>query len=349
MTASPFARRTTVDRGFVRRAPLLSAACSLLLACGEPPLTSSPERSAPAASPTLVATSGEAADPLACKPGELEVEPCGACGSGKQTRVCTEAGRFGELGKCVGEDRRIPFDPRTKAPVCDIGPGPAVFIAPHPDDESIGMAGAILAARAKGRPVFIELMTHGEASGARRKLDDGAGDRWHPGLHEYPLSRVEFGEARVRELIDAAARLDVTGVVINDFPNGGLVDTDVLGRIDVWLARGLPGLSLAGTAGPQDPESPGGKPHPDHVAVWDALVASGADDVRGYLIYDHLAHGGHPSASVSIAPFCAQKAAALDAYGVWEPERGRYAIGFHSVRSLIHAAQKDCVELTVTP
>ncbi|MFO0761326.1 MAG: PIG-L deacetylase family protein [Byssovorax sp.] len=284
---------------------------------------------------------------LVCGLCALLVSGCG-CSPGDGARSA-EPGGFVEPGDCAGGDRGLPIDPRSGEPICDVGSSPAVFFSAHPDDESIGMAGAILEARAAGRLVFIELMTHGEKSAARARLDDGLTDTWHPGIHHHPMSEAAFGEARVREMRDAAVRLGVTGVVINDFPNGALTRAEVLGRIETWLARGLPCLSLAGTAGPQDPTTAGGEPHPDHIAVWDALIASGHPDVRGFLVYDHGHHAGHPNIVVSIAPYCAQKAFALDAYRVWAPQRGRYGVGFHSVRTLIEIAQEDCIELVVTP
>src|SRR5580700_7878227 len=75
----------------------------------------------------------------------------------------------------------VPVDPETLAPICAAQDRPIVFFAAHPDDETIGMAGAIRLAVAEGRPVFVELMTHGEASFARGVLDDHGTDSWHPG------------------------------------------------------------------------------------------------------------------------------------------------------------------------
>ena len=68
------------------------------------------------------------------------------------------------------------------------------------------MAGAILQAKDEGRPVYIELMTHGEASAARAMLEDRETDTWHPGRHVFALSVQEFGDARVREFRDAMTR-----------------------------------------------------------------------------------------------------------------------------------------------
>lgn len=286
--------------------------------------------------------------PDACDPGEREENPCGACDTGKQTLVCSAAHVFEPSGACEGVDTTIPVNPATGKPVCGPYDDAAVFISPHPDDETIGMAGAIHELLDQGRPVFIELMTHGEMSGVRPTLDNGGTDRWHPGRHIYKLTVEELGDARVKEFYDAAVRLGVTGVHVNGYKNGGLTSKDVAGRIRAWIERVPEGLSLRGTAGPQDPNETG-KPHPDHAAVWEAMAASGLSDVEGYMIYHYTAKGGVPDEVRSISPWCPDKVDALDAYRVWDPRQGRYAIGAHSVYWLLQKAGSSCKEYVVYP
>src|SRR5579859_6117073 len=54
--------------------------------------------------------------------------------------------------------------PGTSTLFCNYKTPTVVFFAPHPDDETLGMAGPILAAKSSGATVIIELMTQGEAS-----------------------------------------------------------------------------------------------------------------------------------------------------------------------------------------
>ena len=69
------------------------------------------------------------------------------------------------------------------------GPGGALILAPHPDDESIGCGGLIAAAAAAGREVEIIVLSDGTAS--------------HPGSAAYPPPRLKaLREAETR----AAAR-----------------------------------------------------------------------------------------------------------------------------------------------
>lgn len=47
-----------------------------------------------------------------------------------------------------------------------MGP-PAIFYTPHQDDESLGMAGAIVEHIEAGRPVFLVLLTDGKPSACK--------------------------------------------------------------------------------------------------------------------------------------------------------------------------------------
>ncbi len=229
-------------------------------------------------------------------------------------------------------------------------PGPIVFFAAHPDDETIGMAGAILQAISEGRPVYVELMTHGEASFARGVLADRGTDTWHPGRHMYTLSVQEFGDARVREFRDAMGRLGVTGVHVSDFGNGKLTMEQVTERLEYWTSQGIPGLGLRGTAGAEDPQSAGSPaPHPDHAAVWRALSTSGHPDVLGFCIYQAVTGKCQYDAKVDIGPWCEGKRDALAAYELWEPAQGRYGVAFHSTNGLITLSGTRCEEYVVRP
>jgi LmbE family N-acetylglucosaminyl deacetylase len=42
-------------------------------------------------------------------------------------------------------------------------PGPVLVIAAHPDDEALGMAGIIAHTQSSGRPIYVAIVTHGEA------------------------------------------------------------------------------------------------------------------------------------------------------------------------------------------
>jgi N-acetylglucosamine malate deacetylase 2 len=86
-----------------------------------------------------------------------------------------------------------------------------LYVFPHPDDESFGPARAIAAQRRQGHDVFLLTLTHGEATSVR---------------HTFGWSLEQMGAARVREMQDVQAALELSGMRILDFPDGGLKELD---------------------------------------------------------------------------------------------------------------------------
>ena len=258
-----------------------------------------------------------------------------------------EAAQAATCGGIAG----FPVNPTTGAAVCPPYNRPAVFFSPHQDDETLGMGGAIYEHVQAGRDVFLELMTDGSQSGARAILNNGGTHSWHSGSHVYPLTTSEFSEARMREFKAAAARLGVKGIYLNPgITDGTLTQAQVGARIQWWINRGFTGLSLKGTAGSEDPTTAGGTPHRDHAAVWNALIASGFADVRGYFVYHHTSNAGTPDVTkVLTAAECAAKRSALNEYKLWSPSAGRYAVGYHSVSALIDSTYSSCREYVEHP
>lgn len=243
----------------------------------------------------------------------------------------------------------FPVDPRdlSKA-VCPPYARPVVFFSPHPDDETIGMGGAIAEHVAAGRSVIVELLTRGEATPARDVLNDGASDDWHTGLHNYSLSTEELGDARVQEFLEAASALGVHGVHISDFGDADLTAAEVTTRIAYWTGRGDEGLSLAGTVGEQDLGNTG-SPHADHIAVWQALSGVGHPDVRGYLVFHHSSGAGSYTDAVTLeTAACTAKQSAINAYKRWAPSNGRYAVAYHTTDDAFDGAE-TCIEYLVVP
>jgi LmbE family N-acetylglucosaminyl deacetylase len=92
-------------------------------------------------------------------------------------------------------------------------------ISPHPDDETIGCGGLLLAHAGKAE-IWIVNVYNGDGGGA---LEDGP---WH----DNPVYKARLVATRRRELDEVAAVLQVKQVIrlgVNDF-NGALGDTEVL-------------------------------------------------------------------------------------------------------------------------
>jgi LmbE family N-acetylglucosaminyl deacetylase len=230
-------------------------------------------------------------------------------------------------------------------PVCPPYTWPAVFFAPHPDDETLAMEGAIKEHINGGRQVYVELLTQGEASGARAILQNGGSCPWHSGSHSYALTPTQFGQARVAEFLEAMVSLGVHGVTVSDLGDGNLTVSEVAGRIGFWEQhKPAQGVSYKGTLGTSQ-SGAGGANHPDHIATWNALTTSGLADVRGYNSSFYTPSSGKPVNTHPLASsVCSAKTSAMAAYKLWSPTAGRYAVGYHSVASTFDSLASSCEE-----
>ena len=131
----------------------------------------------------------------------------------------------------------------------EIAPGGLAAILAHPDDESVGCAGALALAHAAGATTRLLVATRGEAG-----TPDGEPD-------------PTFGGVREAELIGAAKAIGLDEVSILDgYADGGVADESferLVTEIAEWLAERRPAAVI--TFGPH-----GVTGHPDHIVVGNA-------------------------------------------------------------------------------
>jgi len=156
------------------------------------------------------------------------------------------------------------------APFCDLefltGGLPALILAPHPDDESLGFGGMIALARSRGAAVHVAILTDGTGS--------------HPNSRTYPAPRLK--RLREEETLRAVRELgldagDVTFLGAKDTaaPHWGENFTALASEIEVLMQRR--GLRSILTTWQHDP-------HCDHEAA--SLLAAAVARATGYA---HLA------------------------------------------------------------
>ena len=86
-----------------------------------------------------------------------------------------------------------------------------LYIFPHPDDESFGPAAVIHSQILNGHEVYLLTLTKGGATKQRFKLG---------------LTVGEMGEIRYREMLAVEQSLGLDGMVVLDYPDGGLKELD---------------------------------------------------------------------------------------------------------------------------
>lgn len=82
-----------------------------------------------------------------------------------------------------------------------------LYIFPHPDDESYGVAHLISKQKREGHRVFLLTLTKGGATRQR---------------HKYNLSIEEMGEVRFKEMLEVQKVLGIDFMEVLDYPDSGL-------------------------------------------------------------------------------------------------------------------------------
>jgi LmbE family N-acetylglucosaminyl deacetylase len=129
-------------------------------------------------------------------------------------------------------------------------------VAAHPDDESLGMGGALAICRTEGVKTYLVTATRGE----RGRFGDAA---------ETPSPEI-VGRTREAELLAAAGELGVAEVSFLGYPDGALDTVDVAEatrRIAGHIRRIRPQVVI--TFGPD-----GAYGHPDHIAISQMTTAA---------------------------------------------------------------------------
>lgn len=196
--------------------------------------------------------------------------------------------------------------------------GPAIYLIPHQDDETLTMAADIRAHIKAGRRVILVMVTKGDATGAWRP------DRPLCATYGYCLDSAGIIAARNAEYRAAALALGVNprDMYWENLQDGALTEAQTRALVTKWAKR-YPRGSFKTMSWLDD--------HPDHRALANGLryVCNTRhlivrDDCR-YLQFSRYwsskpIAGGYEAGD-------AQVVAAMNEYSDFDPEHGRYAIG----------------------
>ena len=217
-----------------------------------------------------------------------------------------------------------------------------LYFAPHQDDELLSMGIDICRSLKHGDDVHVILCSDGSRSYVRGLLGNGKKCKKHEGVHCYDLSIEEFIQARDREFRDSCLSLGVPEENIH-IPQIRATD----GSVDVAFVEALmlEYLEKAGSDAIICTISPNNGPsqHRDHKALGYAaanLLETGAvQQVRLFIEpYQYAEITADPQLlPAALETLTAQTEvsdrirAAIGAYSLWDPDRNRYAVGYHSV------------------
>lgn len=221
-------------------------------------------------------------------------------------------------------------------------PKTALYFVPHQDDELLTMGIDICNSIAKGWNVHVILCTDGSRSRIRHRLNDKKSCSNHAGTHCHALGIPEFIHARDLEFIASCQALGVPRDHIH-IPKNRAVDgcvrqKDIEDIFLYYLDQFDSDVLVCAIA-----SNNGSGQHSDHKilgTVAETLLTQGKiKKLRAFIepyqwrkIRDNAR--GIPVAPYTVTAFGrnAQKIVqAVDAYSLWAPESGRYAVGLHSV------------------
>lgn len=200
-----------------------------------------------------------------------------------------------------------------------------IWYAPHPDDEILGMGGAIRNSVLDGNNNIVVLLTQGKRSNVRKKIK---------------VSKEVFGNARVLESVKALELLGINreDIYVYDYPDGKLTIEDARNVISTFI-QNYPD-AIHNTVSVFDT-------HPDHQRLAKALYYeyiryNKSFEINFYRVYIfRQPQHERLSNSVELVEIrdTEAKINALEAFSHWEPDEDLYSIGRSSVPDLIYAAQ----------
>ncbi|TDL73758.1 hypothetical protein E2R56_12795 [Rhodococcus qingshengii] len=203
---------------------------------------------------------------------------------------------------------------------------PIIFYMPHSDDELLAAGAGIDHYLNRGFDVKVVLLTKGKASGVYPRLQTQFHD----------LTLEEFGEARVLEFKDSLSRLEVkeNNIFVYDFPDSGLTEGDVRSVILDFEKR---------------------FPHAEHRAL-SFNEANNDHRATGIALNNLYWSGQVKNARFYISPYLENRSIkgfyiepihrskvidAIFAYKLYNPEAGRYSIGYQSVPEMFNRLEEN--------
>lgn len=242
---------------------------------------------------------------------------------------------------------------------------PALFVAAHPDDETLMSGVAIAEHVAAGLDVHILWLTRGTSSSVVNTLNGINTSTWWGVAHDpaaegySPLTAADLGAARIAEAT-TAVRCLATGLPGSlTLHEAGLQDGAVTQTAAADAIRAVCDLIAPGTAVRLKGHSQIVDNHPDHLAAGAAIEQLRAEnparfgDVRHYILPGYWTDSRLSQVTESWdlptdAGISARARNACRAYGAWAPEQGRYAVGYHSVQGWLDtiAGSPKCMQHT---
>ena len=226
-----------------------------------------------------------------------------------------------------------------------------LYFSPHQDDELLSMGIDICNSISEGHDVHVILCTDGSKCTVRDELANGKECNKHLGTHSYHLTEDELITARDKEFRESCRALGIEDsnvhILNNRFTDGKLTVCDSKKTILQYL--NVMGQDCVVCT--LDPNLENNRQHCDHKGLGYAAVELFNEGfIRELRVFTepYLSEFFHHKTdfvwgevkavidtATSLTQGKIQKAA--EAYSRWEPEVGRYAVGYHDIAEAFNA------------
>ena len=219
-----------------------------------------------------------------------------------------------------------------------------IYFAPHQDDELLTLGVDACRTLMDGETdVHVVLCTDGSKSNKRFEIGNGKECPLHPGIHQYTLDIPQFITARDIEFRNSCDALGFAPGAVHFYPRR-LIDSFLSVEAAEATIRSVLAQFPQGAAVRTISPFGGKKQHADHrnlgLAALNLYRAGEIQDlklfVEPYCIDSCQAE--YPDLHLTALPATQEEkhriSQGIAAYSLWNPEQGRYAIGYHSVTSI---------------
>lgn len=230
-----------------------------------------------------------------------------------------------------------------------------LYFSPHQDDEILTMGINICNSVRSGQNVHVILCTDGSKCIVRKQLSDGRKCNKHAGAHTYTLTESELTAARDKEFRESCLALGVADgnihILQDRFADRKLTISGSKSIIRQYLAA-MGEDSIVCTP---DPNLENGRQHRDHKALGYAAVELFNEGfIRELRLFtepyyaerfrhktDFIRGECKEVVDSASAPVRETIKKAVAAYSRWEPEAGRFAVGYHDMAGAFDALIKN--------
>lgn len=217
-----------------------------------------------------------------------------------------------------------------------------LYFSPHQDDELLTMGIDISKAIRRGDSVHVFLCTDGSRSIVRKVLKDGQTCSKHSGSHIYALTADQFVKARDREFTDSCLALGLKNENIHILENRSIDGSLTVESAKEVIRNNISVIDSSAVICTISPDN-GGMQHRDHKSLGEAarqLFYEGIIKelhlfVEPYLFETVKLNARQipvdPTVTKANSKISRQIRQAIASYSKWDPDNGRYAVGYHSV------------------